>query len=106
MGGPLLQSSCACTACGEDAAKQWHRSFDGGRGGLEFREVLLEGAEADELVALEVLLPEPVLDHLSVQFLHALGEGVLELEAGEDLAEQIEVHAVVARVGPDLAGVG
>src|SRR5262249_62215207 len=65
----------------------------------------LEGAEADELVAFEVLLAEAVLDHLAVELLHAAGQVVLEAEVGQVAGELVEVDPVVPRGGPDLAGV-
>ena len=46
-----------------------------------------------------------MLNHPSVQFLHPRGEVVLELEVRQKLVKQIEIDAVVARVGADLAGV-
>src|SRR6476620_70079 len=48
--------------------------FLGSRAGsAEPVHAVLERAEADELIALEVLLAEPVLDHLAVQLVHAGG---------------------------------
>ena len=46
-----------------------------------------------------------MLDHPSVQLLHPSGEVVLQLEVRHKLAEQIEIDAVVAGVGANLAGV-
>ena len=74
-------------------------------GRLEEVESPLEGAEADELVALEVPLAEAVLDHLAVELLHAAGQVVLEAEVGQVAGELVEVDPVVPRVGADLAGV-
>ena len=68
-------------------------------------ESALERAEADELIALEVLLAEAVLDHLAVELFHAAGQVVLEPEVGQEPGEQVEVDPVVPRIGADLAGV-
>src|SRR5271157_5059232 len=66
---------------------------------------ILERAQSDELISLEVLLAKTMLDHPSVQFLHPSGEVVLELEVRQKPVEQIEIDAVVAGVGAYLAGV-
>ena len=68
-------------------------------------ESALERAEADELVALEVLLAEAVLDHLAVELFHAADQVILEAEVGQEPGELVEVDPVVPRVGADLAGV-
>ena len=72
----------------------------------EQMEPVLERAEADELISLEVLLAEAMLDHLAVQLLHAGRQVVLELEVGQEPVEQVELDAVIAGIGTDLAGVG
>ena len=49
-------------------------------GSTEEVKSLLERAEPDELIALEVLLAEAVLDHLTVELFHAADQVVLEPE--------------------------
>src|SRR5262249_52430227 len=77
----------------------------GNSGLTEKVEPALERAEADEPIALEVLLAEAPLDHLAMELLHAAGQVVLEPEVGQEPGEAVEVDPIVPRVGADLPGV-
>src|SRR5271166_263452 len=68
-------------------------------------EAMAQGAQPDELVAVEVSCRKAVRPVSLEQLLHAGGERVFETEIGQQRSQLGEIDAVVARVLADLAGV-
>src|SRR6516225_8865400 len=68
-------------------------------------EPMTQGAQPNELVAVEITRRKAVCAKPRQQLLHSGGERVVEPELGQELAELGEIDAVVARVLADLAGV-
>src|SRR6516165_2461517 len=68
-------------------------------------EAMAQGAQPDELVAVEITSRKTVRAELRQQLLHTGGERVVEPETGQQPSEPGEIDAVVARVFADLAGV-
>src|SRR6516165_1803434 len=59
-------------------------------------EAMAQGAEPDELVAVEIVRRKAVCAVSRQQFLDADGEGVFESEIGQELSKPSEIDAVVA----------
>ena len=68
-------------------------------------ESALECAETDELITLKVLLAEAMLDHPTMEPIHAADQIKLKPEVGQELGKPVEVDPVVPRVSADLASV-
>ena len=70
---------------------------------FESIDLSFQGAQPDELVSCPIRFIETVIDQLSMQFVHASREIVLQGKIWNDRIQQIEFDSVVSRVGADLA---
>jgi len=67
--------------------------------------LFLKRSQPHELIAFEVRGRKPVVDHFAMQLLHTRSKRVLKVEVRQHRAQAVELHAIVARVLPNLARV-